>query len=72
MQDIEDPAFIRARAQHYRELAEAAEEPELAKQYCEIAEAFEHEAKRQEGWRRPRPRRVPSVPGQKRKVSRGA
>jgi len=55
MEEHSDPKFIRARVRHYHELADAAEDADQAKQYWEIAEAFEREARRREGWMRPRP-----------------
>jgi len=42
--DIIDPALLRLRALHYRELADKADEPQLASLCRELADGFERDA----------------------------
>jgi hypothetical protein len=59
-----DPAFLRARAQHYRKLAGQTTDARLASIYRELAKAFDAEAEKRDGLNRSATARLtsPAVP----------
>lgn len=47
--DMNDAAYLRARANHLRAAAASARDPEIARALRQVAGDFEHEASREEG-----------------------